>query len=203
LPALLRKELFPRRAGSGCSGKNNEKSSDPAKGGRSMNKNKTNSMRELVTYCCLWVASLVLYFWAIPTQVILRGFAWTADVGFDAQTLPTILAVCLFFVTTLGIIKTLPIVLKARKERIESGQPPQKNQDGLYATIIPLLMFLACVLFITLFMNFGFFIAALIGIPILLTLLRAKKWYYYAIAYGFAGLLFVVFRLLLNVPLPY
>jgi len=160
--------------------------------------------RDLVTYSALWFGSLFLYFWVIPNHVILRAFAWTADIGFDGRTFPQILAVCLFIVATLGLVKTVPLVLKARKAKRESGAETgaAKNTDDLYTQVLPLLVFLACVLFVVLFSTVGFLIAAAVATPIILVLLKANKWYYYVIAYAFAGVLYLVFTQLLRVPIP-
>jgi len=170
-----------------------------------MNTSKTN-IWDLITYSGLWIASIALYFWMIPTWVILREFAWTADTGMDGKTLPNILAVSMFIVTSIGIAKTIPLVLKDRKAKQESGQNPAetkaKTGGSLYTKLIPLLIFLASALFIYLFSNFGFLIAAVVMIPVFLLLLQARKWYYFVSVYAFAGILFVVFRHILNVPIP-
>jgi hypothetical protein len=84
--------------------------------------------------------------------------------------------------------------------------PVAKSSAGemsLYAKLIPLFIFLAFVLYLVLFSNFGFIVASAIVPPIILALLKVTKWYYYLIVYAFAGVLFVVFRILLRIPIPY
>ncbi|MCL2853676.1 MAG: tripartite tricarboxylate transporter TctB family protein [Defluviitaleaceae bacterium] len=161
---------------------------------------------DLITYSVLWIASIALYFWGIPAWVILRDFAWTADTGMDGRTLPNILAVGLFIVTSIGIAKTLPLVLKDRKAKTENNKNAAgagiKAGDDLYTKIIPLLIFIASAIFIFMFSNFGFPIAVAIMAPVILALLKAKKWYCYVSVYAFAFILFIVFRQVLNVPIP-
>jgi ABC-type Fe3+-siderophore transport system permease subunit len=164
------------------------------------------NVRDLIAYVTLWIASFILYFWAIPTQIILRNFVWIQDVAFDGRTLPRLIAIGLFITSSMGIVKTLPQVLKARRTAIASGEQAAEDAGSnmsLYARIIPLLIFLVCVLYVVLFSNFGFIIASAIAMPIMLALYKTTKWYYYLIAYAFAGVLFVVFRIVLRVPIPY
>ena len=52
-----------------------------------------------------------------------------------------------------------------------------------------------------LFKTFGIVAASLIVPPVILFLLRCRKWYMYLILYAFFGLMYALFTMVLHVPI--
>lgn len=161
--------------------------------------NIKQNRRDMVTYSVLWIVSVFLYFVLIPQQIALRN-SWSGDVNFTSQTFPRMLAVALFVIASLGVIQTVRKAIRWKKEN-GSGTRTEEKEGG-YVRAIPLITFLVCILYVFLFGKLGFVISSAIVTPLLLALLRCRKWQYYASVYAFAACLYVVFRVILKVPLP-
>lgn len=156
--------------------------------------------RDLWIYIGLALASAVFYFIIIPHQIVLRS-SWSGDVVFTSRTFPKLLAVSMFGISLAGIAET---VLKTRKYVKESDKKKYAgsgtgNWKGVF---IVLLFFALIVVYSILFAKIGFIISALVIIPVFLFCLGSRKWYQYAVVYSFAAMLYIIFRFLLNVPLP-
>ena len=168
----------------------------------SINQNK----RDVITYSVLLATSIILYFVVVPQQIVLRS-SWSGDVSFTSQTFPKMLAIGLMVISSLGIMETLQKIAKQKKVNNESGKGPagekhSKTTESLYARLMPAITFLICILYTFLFAKLGFILASVIVMPIMLGLFGCKKWYYYASVYAFAASLYIVFRIILKVPLP-
>lgn len=159
------------------------------------------SKRDIVTYSLLWIFSIFLYFVLIPSQIILRN-SWSGDVDFTSQTFPKLLAISLFVVSSLGILQTMRKIMRFRTENCGAGEEGCKNKSTLYVKMAPLITFLMCILYVFLFGKLGFVISSAIVTPLLLVLFKCRKWTYYVSVYVFAACLYIVFRMILKVPLP-
>lgn len=168
--------------------------------------NINQNRRDMITYSVLLVASIILYFMLIPQQIMLRN-SWSGDVSFTSQTFPNMLAIGMFIISSLGIVETQRKITTLKKENNESVKDSTEEthrgiKDSLYEKLMPAITFLICVLYTFLFAKLGFILASVIVIPIMLALYRCKKWYYYVSVYAFCACLYIVFRIMLKVPLP-
>lgn len=161
--------------------------------------NIKQNRRDMVTYLVLWTASIFLYFVLIPQQIALRN-SWSGDVNFTSQTFPRLLAIALFIIASLGVIDTIRKTVRWKKEN--SGGEPAREKESLYVVMIPLITFLMCIIYAFLFGKLGFVLSSAIVTPLLLALFRCRKWQYYLSVYAFAACLYLVFRIILKVPLP-
>lgn len=158
--------------------------------------------RDFVTYIVLLGLSILLYEILIPQQIVLRN-SWSGDVAFTSQTFPKILAVALFFISALGIFQSAIKLKKTDVRKKEAfGETVPVEGLSLYSKAIPLIIFLVCIAYVFLFGKLGFLTATIIITPVLLLLLKCRKWQYYFSVYAFGACIYIVFRIILKVPLP-
>lgn len=152
--------------------------------------------------CTVLVAVLLVY--VIP--YLIKVPAAAKKDTFTPQTFPYFLGVVMAVCALVGDIKYGIIFVKARKEALQNGclkekDPPKSTHEKL-VKMMPWIMYLLIVLYGYGINKIGFIIPTAIMIPVVLMLLRCKKWQYYLYVYLFAAAIWAAFKFLLHVQLP-
>lgn len=149
---------------------------------------------DMVIYVCFLAVSLLFWFVFIPQQIVLRG-SWSGDIVFTSRTFPYILFAALGIASVAGILQTLYRMKTAVKEQV--GQETMKWKSLL----IPAGFFALTGLYAWMFSAWGYIVSTAVIVPVYLAALTCRKWQYYLVTYGFAAVVYVVFKYLLNIPL--
>ena len=142
--------------------------------------------------------SLVLLFWVVPTKIKVSALA--ASEAFTPRTYPSLVAGALLLVSTIGLVKALTEFLRLRKEN-PAKEKVRKTAKEWQKDLFPYLVFVLILAYMLIFRFWGIIPATLLVPPVLLWLLRCRKWQMYLFLYLFAGIIYLLFTKLLLVPL--
>ena len=106
----------------------------------------------------------------------------------------------LAFLLTAVMALSLAAWLKARREE-GPAEREKKTREQWADALLPYGIFALIVVYGLLFKTFGIVAASLIVPPVILFLLRCRKWYMYLILYAFFGLMYALFTMVLHVPI--
>ena len=154
--------------------------------------------RDIITMSILMIISVMLYFVFIPTEIPLRS-SWSGDVVFNSRTFPNILAISLFVVSFIGLLGGIKKIIRLKVSEAEIKKETNGNR---FAVFIPFVVFALAILYGVLFIQIGYIGATIIVPPIIMFILKCRKWQYYFYVYVFAALIYVMFEYVLLVPLP-
>lgn len=146
----------------------------------------------------LIVLSLVLLLWVIPSQI--KVTAMMESESFTPRTWPYLITLSLLAVSLIGFINSLTRYLRLRREEGPAEKRKWTRADW-EKELFPYLIFALVVLYGALFNLFGIIPATAIVPPILLWFLRCRKWQMYAVFYGFAAAIYLLFTRILLVPI--
>lgn len=153
--------------------------------------------QDLITMLLIMVLSLILRYILIPSQIQLRA---SSNPSFNAQTFPVILSVALFVISFVGALNAGWKLLKLRKEN--ASEKEAKAPIALKKILQPAAVFLIAVFYGWAFSKLGYIVSTLIATSAVLLVLGCKKWQYYASVYGFCMVVYLVFKVILLVPIP-
>lgn len=154
--------------------------------------------RDLIAMLALLLASVLLQFVLIPAQIPLRG-GWAGADSFTSRTFPSILAGVLAVSSLSGLIGAGRRIFLLRK----AGQTDTAARAWDLAGLVrPAVMFAVVAVYGYLFTKLGYIPATLLACPVILGILGCRKWQYYLCVYAFAAAVYLVFKLVLQVPLP-
>lgn len=155
---------------------------------------------DIILYAVLTAAGIIFYKWVIPSQIYMSKTA-SAE-AFSPDTFPN--AVTILF-TAASLCGLLLAVYRYRKAVAAEGRPVRdavpKTPREIIGALMPFLVFALILLYAVLFMYAGFIPATVIVPPVILLTVGCRKWYYYPIYYAFAGLMYLLFRFILLVPI--
>lgn len=158
--------------------------------------------RDMISMSLLMVISVLFYFKWIPEQIRVSSL-WSGSTGFSSRTFPNALMIALFVVSAIGLIHSIlqyRSIARGKQNNEEAGENPPHSEWKKILT--PMLVFVLILLYCILFREFGFIVATILVPPILLFVLNCKNWKYYLIVYVFAAILYIMFKIILKVPLP-
>lgn len=154
----------------------------------------------LILFAVLLVAAIVFYIFIIPTQIYMSALAKAE--AFSPDTFPRAVTVIFIISAALGLIGSLVQYVRAVKVEGKPVKEKKKiTKDSIYATFIPYIVFALSLIYAICFKEIGVIWATLIVPPIILLAMKCRKWNYYAILYAFCAVLYVIFKLVLMVPL--
>ena len=116
------------------------------------------------------------------------------------RTVPYLAAGGVLLVSAIGFVSNLATWLKARREE-GPIERERKTREQWADALLPYGIFVLIVVYGLLFKTFGIVAASLIVPPVILFLLRCRKWYMYLILYAFFGLMYALFTMVLHVPI--
>lgn len=152
---------------------------------------------DIIIYTLLLVLCGALYFWITPSNVDVNTNL-VDDSTFTARTFPNLLTGAMAIATALGLITSIRKFValpKPEEERV------RKSRHDWVILAVPYLTFLIILVYAVLFEKLGYIWGTLIVPPILMFLFGCRKWYMYAGVYGFAALMYLLFKFVLYVPL--
>lgn len=153
---------------------------------------------DIIIYILLLLACVLLFFWLTPREVVLRANA--LDSSFTPRTFPNLLTVGIAICSAIGLTSTC---LKYRKIRctVMKEEKKKRTKHEWMTMLAPYITFAILIVYYVLFEKLGYIISTLLLAPALLLLFGSKKWQHLAVIYGFAALMFVLFKYVLLVPL--
>lgn len=152
---------------------------------------------DMLIYTILMSICLLFYFWFIPAQVRVTK---NSNQVFTSRTFPRFLVVALFIVALVGFCNALYQYITLRKQEKGREELPADGKKA-WTHVVPVIAFALIMAYALMFKYVGFIPATLLVIPAFLALFRCKKWTYYAGAYGFCAVMYLVFVYVLGVPL--
>lgn len=159
-----------------------------------------NAKDNLILFSVMFLLGIIFYLFVIPAQVYVSAYA--AAEAFTPVTFPRFATVVFIIASFLGIVVT---AVEYRKAVQTEGKPEkvvkEKTKRERYAFFIPYIIFVLCIVYAILFKMIGVIPATLIIPTVAMICLGCKKWNYYAILIAFSGVLYVLFRFVLQVPL--
>ena len=159
--------------------------------------------RDMITMLVIMVLCLLAIFKFIPAQIRLpaNAISFFTNRTFPQFTITVVFiaAVCCFFSS----------LYKYWKIRNESETERSENSDSKSSSeLVPILGAVIILVYAFLFRalsgsvrGYGFIISTVLFIPAFLIIMRCRKWQYYIASYGFAGVMYFVFRFILKVML--
>lgn len=162
---------------------------------------KSKKYCEDIILCVFLIAAAVLfYIYVIPSQIrIVQG---AQNEVFSPDTFPRLLTLVFIVCAVLHVLSSIFQLFRTiRKEEQCEKSKISFGWHGLYAQLIPYIIFGIALLYVIGFQHFGFVWATIMIPPVVLLVLRCYKWYFYVITYAFAALMYALFRLVLQVPL--
>lgn len=161
---------------------------------------RRKKISEAAMYAVIAIIGCLLYFYLIPTQIPQRS-SWSGDVVFSSRTFPNIIAIVMMVTAAIGAVKEILAAVKTRPEEGEADSGNTTAREARQALLVAL--FYGIILaYAVLFSHAGYLVATAIMIPAVLWLMGSRKPWQYIAVYGFAAIIYAVFRFLLKVPLP-
>ncbi len=155
--------------------------------------------KDLFIYALFLILSVIFYFIVIPNEIVLRS-SWGGEVSFTSRTFPYLIFIIVGASSLIGLITTFLKIKQKHKDGIE------KETKETFLTVInnikmPVVFMLLIILYGFLFDKTGYLIATLIVPSLFLAVMKCRKWQYYVILYGFAIIVYLIFRFVLRIPL--
>lgn len=156
------------------------------------------AMQDMLLMLSFVLFAAVLIWYVIPSQI--KVTAVMEKEVMSPRTVPYLAAWGCLLVALGGFLSNLVVYLKERKHH-GSAAHEKKTREQQIDELFPYLIFLLIVLYGVLFNLLGIIPASLTVPVVILFLLRCRKWYMYAILYGFFGAMYAIFTVILHVPI--
>ena len=156
------------------------------------------ALQDTLLMLFLMVFSAVMIFVIIPGQIKVTPVMEKEVMS--PRTMPYLAAGGMLIMSVIGFGSNLIAYLKERKAN-EDVVKEKKSREQWLDILLPYFIFLLIVVYGFLFAKFGIVIASLIVPAAILFFLRCRKWYMYAILYGFFGIMYTLFTVVLHVPI--
>lgn len=154
---------------------------------------------DIIIYLLLLIACAALFFWITPEQIAINANL-VDETEFTPQTFPNLLTGGIAIASLVGLISSIIKYRKLEKQAPKGKKPMEKHE--LITLLVPYVTFAVIIIYNILFEKLGYIWATLVVAPIMMFLFGCRKWYFYLSVYGFAALMYVLFKFVLNVPLP-
>lgn len=155
--------------------------------------------KDLVIYSLLVIFSILFYFIIIPREIVLRN-SWGGDVSFTSRTFPYLIFIIIGVASFIGVISTFVKMNKLSDEE-KATFKKESFSNVIKEWLIPITFMLLVILYGYLFSAMGYIIATIIVPPLFLLIMKCRKWQYYLALYGFATIVYLVFKFVLRIPL--
>ena len=156
------------------------------------------ALTDMLLMLFFMVFAAVAIWYVIPSQI--KVTAVMEKEVMSPRTVPYLAAGGVLLVSAIGFVSNLAAWLKARREE-GPMERERKTREQWADALLPYGIFALIVVYGLLFKTFGIVAASLIVPPVILFLLRCRKWYMYLILYAFFGLMYALFTLVLHVPI--
>lgn len=141
--------------------------------------------------------SLTLIYVIIPENIMLTSMQ--AAESFTARTWPNLLSWGMLITSVIGLSNAVMDFFAARKEE-GSLTHEKKSPEEIEQLLFPYLIFVLILVYGLLFIHVGYLAATLIVPPVILWLLRCRKWKMYVVMYAFGAMIYLLFKFILRVP---
>lgn len=154
---------------------------------------------DIIIYALLLLACIALYFWLTPQEIVLRSAA--SDSSFTPQTFPNLLTGGIALCSAIGLIASCVKYRKVRPAPQKKAEKPHRSRHEWMSLLAPYITFVLLIVYCILFESLGYLLSTLLIAPVLVLFFGGKKWWHVAVVFGFALLMFVLFKYVLLVPL--
>lgn len=156
--------------------------------------------KDILMWAFFFAFGIMMAFVIIPKQIPVS--AMLAKEYITPRSFPTAICLALSLVSFVGLASSIRKFLRIQKEARAENAAEADRERSLYDSIFPFLIFALIVVYAVMFKRLGFIWATAIIPPIILALLKCRKWYMYLALYAFAAIIYILFTVVLNVPLP-
>ena len=162
-----------------------------------MDRNKVK--KDIMMWSIFLILGLLIAFVIVPSQIPVS--AMLAKEYITPRTFPTAVCVVLAGLSVIGLMDSLR-KWRTLEKSSDEGEKQPRTKEEIYDSIFPILIFALILVYALMFKYLGFVWASVIVPPVILYLLNCRKWYMYLALCIFAAVIYVVFTLVLHVPLP-
>lgn len=156
------------------------------------------TVKNLGSSIVLLIVSLVMWFYLIPEGIKVSS-TFGGAAGVTSRTFPY------FTAAVIGIISFIQLIVfsfKIIKQRSIHAIKEDTKSDNIVSEIRSIIIYALFIIFVLLFRYFGSIIAMIIVPPLILWVMGSRNLYHYLSVYGFMGVMYLVFRFVLQVYLP-
>lgn len=144
------------------------------------------------------IFAAVTIWYVIPSQI--KVTAVMEKEVMSPRTVPYLASSGILLISVFGFITNFVTYLRARRDEMPVDRE-NKTKDQWVNELFPYFIFALIVVYGLLFRIFGIVVASLIVPAAILFFLRCRKWYMYLILYGFFGIIYTLFTVVLHVPI--
>lgn len=159
---------------------------------------RQNLLKDIGSALFFFVLSVALWIYIIPAGVPLRA-SYGGATGVDSRTFPYFAAAMIGLASLAMLTLSVYHCMKLRRGNQETGDEPINNIKRAHHSIAVFTLFVLCSVLLD---QAGFIAATTIVPPLILWAVGSRKPLHYISAYVFAVIMYVVFRILLQVRLP-
>lgn len=154
--------------------------------------------KSMIASAALIVFSLLMIFYAIPTQISSSSVLGGSTSAVDSRFFPYLTCI---FIGGIAAIELIVAILQYVKEKKAAEANTVAAAEPATSDLKAWIVFALFVLYAIAFNQFGFIISSAIFPPIVLFVLGSRKWQHYVAYYVVAALTYVLFVYALNVSL--
>ena len=158
------------------------------------------AVQDIIIMAVLMILALFVIFVLIPQQIPLNLAAKRSG-GFNSRTFPNALMWTLFALSFFGFAKAVFQVIH-QKKIMRSGLKMHISRKELLELLIPYITYALILLYCILFGRIGYIFSTLLIPPVVMFVLGCRKWRLYISTYVFGALMYVIFKVFMDVPLP-
>lgn len=160
---------------------------------------KAAIVRDMILYTVFLTAAAVFHIVVIPSQTVI-SIAAKADF-FAPDTFPKLLAKVIAFFSAAGLVLSTVRYIAYRKRAAAENQTEETAPKSGRGRLIPFIVVALIGAYILFFSWIGFVPATLVFPPLILFVIGGRNWKYYLIYYGFAAVMYVLFKYVMLVPI--
>lgn len=160
-----------------------------------MDKNRQKLWQNFISGLLIAALGLLMEFYIIPAQIKVSAFGGSG--GVNSRSFPQLAAwIILIPAILLAVTSGFQLLKMGKAEK--QAKSSIRWRDELRAIGLIALFFLYAVLF-----NFvGYIVATIIVPPLVLLLLGSRNWKHYTAVYGVGIAVYILFKFVMQVPLP-
>lgn len=152
--------------------------------------------KNVYTSVILFAFSLIMIFYAIPTQISVNNLLGGDSTIVNSRFFPYLIA------AIIGVLSAVEFVFSVISMAKLSSNNHAHQKEPPKGTIIAMSVFALFVIYLLVFAQLGFIISSAIVPPIVLWLLGSRKWQHYLSYYGVMAATYFVFVYALKISLP-
>ena len=152
--------------------------------------------KNLYASAALFFFSLLMIFYAIPTQISVKALLGGNSTAVNSRFFPYIVSILI------GVLSAVELVSSAIQLSRLAKNNAAAREEGPKGTLIAIVVFVLFVVYLLVFARFGFIISSAIVPPAVLFVLGSRKWQHYVSYYAVMAATYFIFVYALKISLP-